>query len=592
VFHWNSLNTRILKWMVVIALGPLLAVAYQGYHCGRKAVIESQKEHIRSVALGRKQILSQWLDQRKKEINILSLTPQVYQICSHGMMDSGGDRQHCNLMNFIREGDAAYRNIILYDLNWAEVLWAERTGTNAESLKIPEELKNRLRENPAVLHTLFRKQDQKEIELLIGKTIETSDNQPAGFVVASLNLTLTLKPILEDRTGLGKTGKIYIVSPEGRYEYPPAGSEGIFGEKAAIPFEMLSRDVKDVMEYRDFRSRKVVGSSTFVPDLGGIVVAEIDRDEAFAWLNILKTRAFMTAAITFFIAIILSLKIASRLSQPLRELAKVSRKIAQGRHEERLGNLEGIEAREVAAAFNAMLDEVEITHKRLVQFSALAAVGEISSSIVHEMRNPLSTVKINLQALRKRVEQDEAFLELAELALTQVRRLEKMSTDLLGYGKPLTLHPERLRFADLIKDIVPVLEKEIEAKGLTLRIQDQSEDRELWADPEHIQRCLTNLVSNAIQASPPGAEITISSLIPSGNPGRIEISVADQGEGIPESYRERLFQPFFTTRETGTGLGLANVKKIVELHQGSVRAGNRPDKGAVFTIILPLKGSS
>ena len=577
--------------MTLIALGPLVLVAYQGYHCGRKAVIQSQKEHIRSVVLGRKQTLIEWLEQRKKEINILSLMPQLCQLCSKGMMDSESDSQHCNLMNFVREGDEAYRDIIVYDLNWREVLRSERSGSNAGSLQIPEDWKQHLSEHPAVLQTLFRKEDHAEIDLLIGKTIDTSENQAAGFIIASLNLSATLKPILEDRTGLGKTGKLYLVSSEGRYEYPPSVSESIFGQKAEIPPEILSGEGKAVLEYRDFRDKIVVGSSTAIGELGAIVVAEIDRDEAFAWLNILKNRMLATAAITFFIVIILSLKIASHLSKPLRELAKVSRNIAQGHQEERVGHLEGLEAQEVATAFNAMLDEVESAHKRIVHSSALAAVGELSSSIVHEMRNPLSTVKINLQALRKKVEQDETHRELAEIALTQVLRLEKMASDLLGYGKPLEIHPEPVTLSSVAKDLLAIFQKELEEKGLSIKIRDQSGEARFMADPEQIRRCLTNLISNAIQASPKGGEIILTFQILPEKPERISISVMDNGAGIPESYQNRLFQPFFTTHETGTGLGLANVKKIVEYHQGTVSASNRAEGGAVFTIILPLRGS-
>jgi signal transduction histidine kinase len=591
VFRSNSLKTRILKWMTLIALGPLVLVAYQGYHCGRKAVIQSQKEHIRSVVLGRKQTLIEWLEQRKKEINILSLMPQLCQLCSKGMMDSESDSQHCNLMNFVREGDEAYRDIIVYDLNWREVLRSERSGSNAGSLQIPEDWKQHLSEHPAVLQTLFRKEDHAEIDLLIGKTIDTSENQAAGFIIASLNLSATLKPILEDRTGLGKTGKLYLVSSEGRYEYPPSVSESIFGQKAEIPPEILSGEGKAVLEYRDFRDKIVVGSSTAIGELGAIVVAEIDRDEAFAWLNILKNRMLATAAITFFIVIILSLKIASHLSKPLRELAKVSRNIAQGHQEERVGHLEGLEAQEVATAFNAMLDEVESAHKRIVHSSALAAVGELSSSIVHEMRNPLSTVKINLQALRKKVEQDETHRELAEIALTQVLRLEKMASDLLGYGKPLEIHPEPVTLSSVAKDLLAIFQKELEEKSLSIKIRDQSGEARFMADPEQIRRCLTNLISNAIQASPKGGEIILTFQILPEKPERISISVMDNGAGIPESYQNRLFQPFFTTHETGTGLGLANVKKIVEYHQGTVSASNRAEGGAVFTIILPLRGS-
>jgi signal transduction histidine kinase len=577
--------------MTIIGLGPLMIVAFQGYHCARQGVIDSQKEHLRTVLQSRKSNLVRWFDQRKKEIHILTLIPQLCEMCSGNSSKPMLDQSHCDLVNFVRESDVAYKYIALFDPDWNSIQNASHEDGQSAIPPVPDEIKSDLSREPGEVKTFVKVSPTQEIELLIVKSFISDRKERQGFIIASLNLTITLKPLLEDRTGLGKTGKVYLLSSDGRYQCPSTGFGKIVGQKAEIPPEIISGNTQKVLEYRDFRHQKVLGVSSSVPDLSWTVVAEIDRAEAFSWIHTLKNRAMITALITMIVVVVVSMKIAFHLSQPLRQLASVAKTIARGNHEMRVAEMEGVEAQDVAEAFNSMMDKIESTHNRLVQTSSLAAMGEISSSIVHEMRNPLSTVKLNLQALRKKVEDDPKFSELANLALGQVGRLEKLFSDLLSYSKPIELHPSPLLFTPLAGEVIEILKSEWEARRISIRISDQAGEKPFWADREQILRGLTNILSNAIQASSNGGEIVLSAKNPPDKPDKIAISVLDHGEGLDERKMSRLFQSFFSTRENGTGLGLANVRKIVEYHQGTVSAENRTEGGAVFTIFLPLKGS-
>ena len=130
----------------------------------------------------------------------------------------------------------------------------------------------------------------------------------------------------------------------------------------------------------------------------------------------------------------------------------------------------------------------------------------------------------------------------------------------------------------------------MEEKKIKVEIQDGLNNKPLIADPEQIRRALTNLLTNAIQASPLEGKVIISADISPKEPDKIIISIRDNGPGIPDHIKKKLFRPFFTTRKDGTGLGLANVKKIVDFHGGNVTAKNGEEKGAIFTIVLPLGG--
>lgn len=238
-----------------------------------------------------------------------------------------------------------------------------------------------------------------------------------------------------------------------------------------------------------------------------------------------------------------------------------------------------------------MRRKIEI-ERALARTASLAAIGELTSSIAHEMRNPLSSIKMNMQAIRQKLAaEDPSFAELAEITCQQSLRLETMLNDLLNYGKPLKLNIRRSSFTALMQETLISVAREKKDKGAVVEINNNlGEKLALPVDVELFTRAFSNLVLNAIQWSPQGGTVQVmANFSPTKDtPRQIILEVRDNGPGISNSKIKRLFQPFFTTREGGTGLGLANVRKIIEYHGGTVRAANNPGGGALFTITLPL----
>lgn len=573
-----SIGGRILFWMSLVALGPLLIMAYQGYHCARQAIVESQEGHLISVLESRKIMLEGWLDKIKTDLYFLSLNPCSGKMCS--MPANGNIPEHskdcCKHLENVKKGSAYYKSITSYNSDWKQ--HHQASGVNIhDKLSADFKLRMSTAKGLVVSNALMGE------AVLVGRPVQDKKDSGVAYIVASLDLSQAIAPILSGRTGLGDTGKVYLLSPEGHYLSSPSGD--LSGQKNYLPSGLFPKTTPAVIEYTDYRGVKVLGVADTIDELNWTVVAEIEYDEAFSWLVILRYRALVTGIITLIMVLFVSTNSAKKLSEPLKKLAAVSRRIGMGHVEERMDRLDGAEAQEVGQAFNKMLDQLEASHRKLIQSASLAAVGELSSSIVHEMRNPLSSVKINLQALHKKVEGDTTHSELADIASGQVARLERMLSDLLGYGKPLQLNPTVIIFSDLAKEVVEVVRREATEKSVSVETVDDL--GEVTADHEQISRALTNLVTNAIQASVRGGKVVIEGKILQDN--KAAISVSDNGSGIPDAQKEKLFQPFFTTREEGTGLGLANVKKIADCHGWSITSENRPEGGAVFTIFLPIQ---
>ncbi len=229
--------------------------------------------------------------------------------------------------------------------------------------------------------------------------------------------------------------------------------------------------------------------------------------------------------------------------------------------------------------------------RALAQTASLARIGELTSSIAHEMRNPLSSINMNIKTIQQELgDANPAFHELATIAQEQSRRLENMLNDLLNYGRPLTLQIRPTSFSALVEATFNAIARPRDEKKITIKVHDNLGDTLLEIDRELMIRALTNLVLNAIQWSPEESTIAIASRLSSTISAHDQaiIEVRDCGPGLDSSKSHRLFQPFMTSRPGGTGLGLANVRKIVEYHGGSVTGCNHAEGGALFTITIPI----
>jgi len=590
----RSFRARILAGMAVIALCPLLVLAWQGYHFTRNEIIAQQEKHLRTVLESRKGRLVDWLDERRSDLSFLASTPCARSSCPNCSTAPGEQGCQCKIIETFLERGSPYEVIITYDPQWNPIDQSSFFASDMTMI-VDNAFAARLAEADGLVVNTPGLLLCGTICLDMGHPLMDSGGERVGYLVACLNISRAIDPILQDRTGLGETGKVFLVSPEGQIQSLPFAPDDLIGKKSGHPGAARSgsrepsRQPIAVKEYGAHNGTDVLGAVTDFPGMPFSIVAEIDQAEAFESLRKLEFRVLITGLVTLAVALFLSLRIAGRLSFPLRELAAVARRISKGSLGERLEPLHETESREVATAFNRMLDELAAAQNRLSHAAALAAIGELSTSVVHEVRNPLSSIKVNIQALRKKVEGDDAHTELAEIAARQVDRVERMLNDLLQYGKPLDLDPAPVAFKDLVADVLEVVSEKAGRKGISLEVEDGADGTLLVVDREQMGRALINLVNNAIEAvaDSGGGEVTISGRPCPDRPETFSIMVVDNGPGIPESFMGKVFQPFVTTRDEGTGLGLANVKKIAEYHGGAATAENR-EPGAAFELTFPV----
>jgi signal transduction histidine kinase len=241
-------------------------------------------------------------------------------------------------------------------------------------------------------------------------------------------------------------------------------------------------------------------------------------------------------------------------------------------------------AAEQLACANRSLQEAEAAVRRSER---LAALGQLSGGLAHELRNPLSTIRSSAEMLNQSVPKENGVAaELAGFISAEVDRINSLVTRFLEFARPLELRPAPAELSEVIDRAVTQLQRASPPREVTVYKAYSPDVRPFSFDAELMERAVYNLLLNAAQATPAGGAITVKTRPMD---SAVEISVIDRGAGIAVEHREDIFNPFFTTKADGVGLGLAIVSKIVDLHGGSMAVESEPGKGSVFHVYLPTE---
>lgn len=577
----SNIKRKIFVCMAVVGLVPLLVLAFQNHYFGRKAIEKLETEHLNYALKSRMLWLREWIRHTKKEFyrigSKLSLEDESISA------DNLGPVQYA--VQALFKGHATYQSLTLYDSEWAIVNQFQED----KILKTPppdESFKNRFSDKSLLVVDRQYIDKNGNTILPIGQTILDRQGTPCAYLIAEMNLTKSLRRIMADTSDLDRSGKMYLVTADGSFLYYTSGHNPTPNEctQSTLPPQQYTASFWRLQKIKDCNGVPVFSVAAPIPEMDWILIAEVNKLNALREFQKYIWIGSGTALVILIIIVFIAYRSARNLTTPLDEMAKVTRHISEGNFQERLPRFKDQYLNDVGRSFNTMLDTLEDNKKKMVQSISLSAVGQLSSSIVHEMRNPLSSVKINLQALARKVKDDDAYAEMADIALIQVKRLESMFSDLLHFSKPIQLNMEEIQFDDLADEVQEILTQKAADKIISLEVINHLSDTPIRLDRHHIVPALINLVDNAIQWSTAGSIIQI---IGRETPEGFVIMVRDNGAGLREDQFEKLFQPFYTTRENGTGLGLANVKKIVEYHGGSVLAENNSHGGAQFSMIFP-----
>lgn len=235
----------------------------------------------------------------------------------------------------------------------------------------------------------------------------------------------------------------------------------------------------------------------------------------------------------------------------------------------------------------AVVAALQQRETEVLRAEQLAAVGQLAAGVGHELRNPLTSVKLLVQAGL-----EDGGLPADDLRVIdgEVRRMERSLQTFLDFARPPTMERRPTPLSELVREVADLLHGRAEKQRVGLRLDLPTAGVTVPGDREQLRQVLVNLFLNALDAMPTGGTLTV--FVRPDGPGRVAVEVADTGPGIAREQMPRLFQPFASTKDTGLGLGLVISKRIAEAHAGTLGAANRPGGGASFFLTLPADGQS
>lgn len=242
------------------------------------------------------------------------------------------------------------------------------------------------------------------------------------------------------------------------------------------------------------------------------------------------------------------------------------------------------EARNAASQLAAANQQIHEAEEAVRRSDRLAALGQLSAGLAHELRNPMGTIRASAEMLTRSLSgENEVAREVAGFISTEVDRANSLITRFLQFARPLEIRPERADLEQMLDRAIALVERE--APGIAIYRNYAPGIPPFPFDAELMERVVYNLVLNAAQATPEGGAVTVKTRATGDT---AEVAVIDRGAGIDAKHVETIFNPFFTTKPQGVGLGLAIVSKIVDEHGGKIAVESELGKGSVFRVLLPM----
>jgi two-component system NtrC family sensor kinase len=314
--------------------------------------------------------------------------------------------------------------------------------------------------------------------------------------------------------------------------------------------------------------------------------------------------------------------LATRLARPVRELENAARRVAAGERDVRFEVASQDEIGDLAEEFNEMtrtlaqrekdigelnrgleqkvlertaeLEEknrlLVKTREELVRAEKLAAIGELAAGVAHEINNPMAIIRGNTELLQMSIPPKADNREEVDTIFQQTGRVERIVANLLRFARQEQKHLGEVFINRLLHEILSQVSHQAPLSGIFSEERYSVELQEIKGDSDQLRQVFTNLILNAIQAMPEGGKLTIETILHA-EAGVCEVDITDTGYGIAAENLEQIFNPFFTTKKQGTGLGLSVTYGIIKEHGGRIDVQSEPGKETTFRVVLPVKQS-
>ncbi|MBU4448775.1 MAG: HAMP domain-containing protein, partial [Proteobacteria bacterium] len=460
--------------------------------------------------------------------------------------------------------------------------------------------------------------EQKESFFRISTPLLDASGAIKGAVCAKVGTNVILSMVL--RVSLGETGECYLVNREGTF-LAHKEPQRILTENIAQSesFKNIFNAGEHRITYIDYRGIEVMGASARVSGTDWALVVEQDKDEAFGGAARLKGYIFLVAGLSACGALFLAWLFSHYVVNPIRKLSLAADYLARGEFDR--ANIKINRADEIGVLYNAFgdmarqlqdrqqkleqrmvlkeseLEETGVKLKETQQAAArsqqLASLGRLASGVAHEIRTPLTSLKLFLESVESEIAISPDYEEDFQVAMNQIKRMEATINRFLDFARPQNPIFSLIGVRELIEESLLVIGPKARKQETIIQKSICSALPKIKGDRKQLGETLLNLMVNALEAVANRGKLIISADLTElqtadGLRRGIRIDVGDTGPGIMEENVPRLFDPFFTTKATGAGLGLSIVYSTIQRHGGEVMVRSIVGEGTTFSLLIPI----
>ncbi|TFH34906.1 MAG: HAMP domain-containing protein [Anaerolineales bacterium] len=342
--------------------------------------------------------------------------------------------------------------------------------------------------------------------------------------------------------------------------------------------EALVVDENYITQYKPlWDHQSMITGMLYVGTRAAIFEALVDR---------LTTQVVNIAVVCVVLAGLIAVALARLITQPIARLAEATVRLAEGDMGVRVAAVGSGELASLGQSFNSMVETLQHTQNELLHKEKLASMGQLSAGVAHELNNPLGTILLFADAMRKDAGASERMQSDLDMIVQEASRCKRIVGDLLNFSRQQEMLSQDTDILDLVESAFESVSHQPSFSKVKVVRNYQAQVSRIQADPDQLIQVFVNLFNNAAEAMPQGG---VLQLVIKSVEGGIEVAVTDSGVGIPEEKLGRLFTPFFTTKAPGegTGLGLSIVYGIIKMHRGQIQVSSEIDKGTTFTVYLP-----